>query len=67
MTESDPIRVDQVILICQGCKAERLFYPKPILVGAAAIKAWLDAKPTRCQCGATHCDAKMRLVKDETP
>ena len=57
------LRVDQITLICKGCKGERLYYPKPVLVGAAAIKEWLDTKPGSCCCGADKCDAKLRLEK----
>lgn len=59
-----PLVVDQVIVICKGCKGERLYYPKPNLIGAAAVKQWLDTKPTRCICGAGTCDVKLRLKQD---
>ncbi len=62
MTASDaPIEVDQIVLICNGCKGERLFYPNPPLVGAAAVDVWLKTKTTRCCCGAATCDARLRL------
>lgn len=57
------IAIDQIILICNGCKGERLFYPNPLLDDIEKIKEWLNKKPTRCICGTEKCDAKMRIKK----
>jgi hypothetical protein len=61
--EKDKLRVDQVVLIYKGCQGERLYYPKPVLVGALMVKQWIDTKATRCVCGAETCDVKLRLEK----
>ena len=63
--QSNMIIVDRLILICLGCRAERTIWPDVPLVGAAACSEWLKTKPTRCACGATHCDVKMHIVNPE--
>lgn len=66
-SDQERLRIDQVILICKGCKGERLYYPNPVLVGALAVKEWLDTKASRCMCGADKCDAKLRIEKKCRP
>jgi len=58
---SEPIEIDHIIVVCKGCKGERTFFPDRPLRGAKELIEWLDSKPTRCGCGATHCDVKAHL------
>jgi hypothetical protein len=60
MTEKRLV-VDQITLICNGCKAERVFYPDRAIVGAEELDAWMKTEVTACACGAPSCDVKCRL------
>lgn len=63
MSETSSLRIDFVILICQGCKVERRFTCEPVLHGADDVARWLATQPTRCSCGAEKCDAKMHVME----
>lgn len=56
-----PIEIDHIILVCKGCRGERTIYPDVPLRGAEQLIAWMKTKPTRCACGATHCNVKAHL------
>jgi hypothetical protein len=61
MSEQKRLVVDQITVICNGCKTERLFYPDRPLVGAEELIDWMKTKATACSCGAGTCDVKARL------
>lgn len=58
-----PFIVDQVALICKGCRAERAFDLDPHFRSAEEVIGWLKTVPTPCpNCDSRMCDAKLRLV-----
>lgn len=60
-----PVVIDEVTLICQGCRGERKFRLVPHLHGAEEVHQWLRKNATRCPtpgCLAAACDAKMHMV-----
>lgn len=58
---ADELVVDEITLICSGCRSERVVeLPEP-LRGSAAVIHWLETGPTPCGCGAKTCDVKCRL------
>lgn len=57
----EPIEIDHLILVCLGCRGERIIYPDVPLRGAQELIAWIKTKPTRCPCGATHADIKAHV------
>ncbi len=59
------IVVDHLILVCKGCRQERTIYPDVPLIGAQEVIEWIKTKPTRCLCGATHCDVKLHIKNPE--
>lgn len=61
------MKIDHIILICNGCKQERKFYPDRPIVGAEELVDWLKTKPTQCpnvMCTATTCDVKAHLMPE---
>jgi hypothetical protein len=64
-TQQNRIVVDHLILICKGCFQERTIYPDVPFIGAAECAEWLKTKPSRCICGATHCDVRMHIMNPE--
>jgi hypothetical protein len=61
-----PMEIDQITLICNGCRSERVFYPDVPIVGAEQLIQWIKTKPTPCSCGARTCDAKCRLKEEKS-
>ncbi len=60
--EKDPFLIDQITLICDGCKGERVFELPARLASAAELIAWMQANATRCQCDAAEtCAVKCRM------
>lgn len=56
---------DEITLVCNGCRGERVFYPDAPLVGAEALIHWMKTKATACTCGAATCDVKARVRNAE--
>lgn len=64
MSEPQPLIVDHVIIICKGCKRERIVWPDAPLVGAAQIKQFTDAGIAPCGCGAMKLHIKEEAKPD---
>jgi hypothetical protein len=59
---SQRVIIDEITVICSGCRGERTVKLAEPLVGAQAVHEWVQQGIPPCQCGATHCDIKMRMV-----
>ena len=60
----DVFLVDLIILVCNGCQAERRYdLSAAPLRSAQELIAWMKSKPTPCGCGASTCDVKARMAK----
>ena len=58
--DNKPFIVDEITLICNGCRGERVFPLAERIRSAEALITW--TKATACPCGAATCDVKARLV-----
>lgn len=62
LDETERFEVDKIILVCNGCSAEREFYPDVPLRSAEELIEWMNTKPSRCPyCPSKTCDVKARL------
>lgn len=57
-----PFIVDEITLVCNGCRDERVFSLKERIRSAEELITWMKTKATACPCGAATCDVKARLV-----
>lgn len=62
-TAQGSVVIDEIIVVCKGCRGERRMKPKEPLVGAKAVIAWIEQGVPPCTCGATHCDIKLHMVE----
>jgi len=56
------MKIDYLIIICNGCARERTIDFNPLLQGAEEFDRWMKTKLTPCGCGATHCDINAHLA-----
>ncbi len=61
--KDQPFLVDLVVVVCNGCRAERNFPIFPPFRSADEFIAWEKTKPvTPCPCGYPTADLKLRLA-----
>ena len=61
--KNEPFLIDQVTLICNGCRGERVFELEKRIESAYELITWMNIYPTACSCGAATCDIKCRMVR----
>lgn len=59
--------VDHIVVVCKGCRGERVLWPDKPLQGAREFIAWVNdsANLAPCPCGAPLCDLKAHLLSDD--
>lgn len=61
------MKIDHIILICNGCKQERTFYPDAPIASVEEFDVWLKTQVTQCTnvlCTAKTCDVKAHLMPE---
>lgn len=59
---TEPIRVDHVIVCCNGCGSERTIWPDVALVGAEEIISFIRRGIAPCSCGASTCNLAFHVL-----
>jgi hypothetical protein len=63
-----PFLVDEITLVCNGCRSERVFTLDKVMEKAEEVIEWLKTRATRCPyCPAATCDAKLRIKEEKKP
>ncbi len=61
------MKIDHVIIVCNGCLSERRIDLDKPLASVEEVDVFLKTRPTQCSCGAPTCDVKLHLAPDEEP